>query len=114
MTTTTHDATAVVIAEMLCENTGNHFLDSGGAYGRHHQRNRTAAGESPVDYFRSRPCGQLEIYVQKDGSPDICPTLDLFHFLTDRLDHNSDLQESFDRFAADSEDHHLGVCPTGS
>lgn len=35
--------TKEAIVSQLCENTGIHFLDSGGAYGRHHERNASKA-----------------------------------------------------------------------
>ena len=33
-------ATEKMVFELITENTGQHFLDSGGAYGRHWERNQ--------------------------------------------------------------------------
>jgi hypothetical protein len=67
------------IANMMVTNTGAHFLDSGSAYGRDHERNRAEVGEAdPVDVFGARP----PISVDRWG----LVTLDVFHWLTERLD----------------------------
>jgi hypothetical protein len=62
--------------EMFTENTGKHFLDSGMSDGRHWQQNQKLT----LDDFLARPKATLETeygtYV----------TLDLFHFLNDRLE----------------------------
>ena len=61
--------------EMLTENTGTHFLDSGMDDGRHWQQNQ----KFTVADFLNRPKATLET---EYGT---YPTLDLFHFLNDRL-----------------------------
>lgn len=61
--------------EMMTENTGTHFLDSGMSDGRHWQQNQKM---SEAD-FLARPKATLET---EYGT---YPTLDLFHFLNDRL-----------------------------
>jgi hypothetical protein len=67
------------IASMLVTSTGAHFLDSGSAYGREWERNQAEVGDrDPVEVFRSRP----EITVDRWG----IVTLDVFHWLTRRLD----------------------------
>ena len=48
--------TAEVIADMLRENTGKHFLDSGGAYGRHWERNQDRD-------FSAEPYAEVEFNV---------------------------------------------------
>ena len=40
-----------LIYSMLVENTGSHMLDSGGAYGRHHQRNASKT----IEDFENEP-----------------------------------------------------------
>lgn len=72
--TLTRATTAGVIAAMLTENTGRHMLDSGGAYGRAWQRN---AGMTVAD-FEARPAVTYD--ADYDGL-----SLDLFHFLNERL-----------------------------
>lgn len=69
------------IAAMLTENTGTHFLDSGGAYGRAWQQN---AGKT-VEDFRAKPSATAEIYIREwKGQPsvEILPCVDVFHLLT--------------------------------
>jgi hypothetical protein len=73
------------LTDMMQENTGRSILDSGGAYGRNWERNQG------VD-FAKRPEGSLEFYVRGDDV-DIMPTLDVFHFLRDRLEYNEELDD---------------------
>ena len=74
-------ATDNLICEMLTENTGKHFLDSGGANGRNWQRNQ---GLTP-DVLDSLPSATLEIS-EWDGEYELIPTINLYHFLTQQLD----------------------------
>lgn len=74
-----------VIADMLTENTGRHFLDSGGAYGRNWERNQG----KKIEHFRAQPSATLEIYSwERDGKThyDISPTVNIFHLLHHALD----------------------------
>lgn len=75
------------IAELLTENTGRHFLDSGGAYGRNWERNR---GRD----FAAEPAGNVEFYNHK-GVLEILPELSVFHFLNDRLKYNPELDRQY-------------------
>ncbi|AFU59709.1 hypothetical protein Ngar_c27880 [Candidatus Nitrososphaera gargensis Ga9.2] len=80
------------IADMLKENTGMHFLDSGGAYGRHWQRNQAIAD------FRQLPELSIEIWDDRD----FCISLDVFHYLTSFLELDGlakDLQKQFDDYS---------------
>ncbi len=74
--------TEKVLAEMLTENTGQHLLDSGGAYGRNYERN---AGKT-VETFMAAP----EVQVSDYGV-----SLDLFHYLRKRLTYAPDLDRQF-------------------
>ena len=60
-----------LIKSMLLENTGKHFLDSGGTNGRHHQRNQGVIFEDlkPVE---------VEVWAEND----ICITINLYHYLS--------------------------------
>lgn len=81
--------------EMMTENTGTHFLDSGMSDGRHWQQNQKLT----VTDFLARPKAILET---EYGT---YPTLDLFHFLNDRLTLSSmaqELQTSFEEYVDDS------------
>ena len=73
MATMTTDTVADVVAGMLTEPTGASILDSGGAYGRNWERN---AGMSLGDW-QARP----RAIVDRWG----CITVDVFHYLTERL-----------------------------
>lgn len=104
------------IAEMLLENTGSHFLDSGGAYGRAWQMTRAKYGldgglpnstfhggpghpvKEPVEdeidrvarIMREEPAGHIDdmgsVYV------------DTFHWLVDRLEYDPELDAKYQRF----------------
>lgn len=87
---TTTDATAEKLVEMLQENTGRSFLDSGDHYGRHWQQNQG------VD-FEAQPEGTLEFW-NRNGELDIIPILSVFHFLRDRLEYNEELDEQYREF----------------
>ena len=67
------------------ENTGRHFLDSGSAYGRHWERNHG------ID-FESQPSGSLE-FCNRNGETEILATLNVFHFLKERLEYNPELDQ---------------------
>jgi hypothetical protein len=84
-------ATEQKLYEMFTENTGTHFLDSGMSDGRHWQQNQKLT----LNDFLARPKATLETeygtYV----------TLDLFHFLNDRLtltDKAKELQTDWEAF----------------
>jgi len=87
MTTKTEPTTENKLAEMLQENTGAHFLDSGGTRDRHWQRNQG------VD-FASTPEGKIEWY-KRGEEVDIIATVSVFHFLCARLTYNPGLDRHF-------------------
>lgn len=95
--TTTMNTLTVKIAEMLQENTGRSFLDSGGAYGRNWERNQG------VD-FESQPVGNLEFW-NRNGELDIVPTLSVYHWLKDRLEYNPELDEQYRDYVEDLDIH---------
>lgn len=84
---TTTDATADKLIEMLKENTGKHFLDSGGHYGRNWERNQG------ID-FEKQPEGCIEFW-QHNGELEIVPMLDVYHWLEERLDFNPELDKQY-------------------
>jgi len=85
--TDTTDTTADKLAEMLTENTGRSFLDSGDHYGRNWEHNQGAD-------FEAQPEGRLEVW-QRDGELDILPTVNVYHFLKDRLEYNPELDARY-------------------
>ena len=66
--------TTTLIKKMLKENTGEHFLDSGGAYGRHWEKNKDRD-------FEKEPIAKWDNYGV---------TLSTFHFLKANLDYSED------------------------
>jgi hypothetical protein len=87
--TTEQKKTRKVIAGMMQENTGRHFLDSGGAYGRHWERNQKRN-------FENEPSARLDISARHDG--EISVYINLYHFLAERLEYAPDVQEQFAQF----------------
>jgi hypothetical protein len=84
-----------ILHEMLIENTGAHFLDSGGIYGRHWERNRK------IKDFRKLPIIKIENDI--DG-PYI--SINIFHFLNTFLerDNVSEFLEEYFYKLANSEE----------
>lgn len=87
MNDTTTDKTADKLTKMLQEDTGRSLLDSGDCYGRHWERNQGAD-------FEKQPKSQLE-FGHQDGKLDILPTVNVYHFLKDRLEYNSELDKRY-------------------
>ena len=56
------DKLGTIVSEMLKENTGTHFLDSGGSYGRSWQRNQKR------DFEKEEAC-IVDIRANEDGTP---------------------------------------------
>ena len=82
-----------LVAKMMCENTGAHMLDSGGAYGRHHERNKAMT----VKDWDKTPEAQLEVYVRAVGEKivvDLSAQTNVYHFMTKTLE----LDEYCNRF----------------
>ena len=81
------DRTEKIVAKMLCEDTGIHFMDSGGNAGRHWQRNQTKA-------FTEAP----PVTVDFSGG-HIDTSINLYHWLCDRLDYDPIMQRKFKAFS---------------
>lgn len=79
-----------IIEKMLRENTGSHFLDSGSAYGRNHERNQSRK-------FKSEPAATADF---KYG---VEVTVNLYHWLADRVTFAPNLDKRFQRFCAKEE-----------
>ena len=84
---TTITETDRVLAGMFTENTGRHFLDSGGAYGRNWERNHALT----VEDFLAAPKITADA---RYGCLDV--TLDAFHWLRDRLEYDPKVQRMFE------------------
>ena len=94
MTETETETTEAILAAMLTENTGRHMLDSGGAYGRNWERN----GGKTAEDFLAAPEVLVEVW-ERNGAPVIeYVTLDVFHFLAERLDYAPELDAAMRDF----------------
>ena len=85
-----------ILDEMLKENTGRHMLDSGGAYGRHWERNQGR------DFEKEEAC-VTSIHADEDGTiTELMVMFNLYHFLkahTDSDEVTELLQKQFDEFS---------------
>ena len=90
------DRTEAILAGMLTENTGRSILDSGDAYGRHWQRNQCRD-------FDAEPLGTAQFW-NCDGRVDMCASLNVYHWLSERLLHDEEMQARFDEFAESEPD----------
>lgn len=80
---------------MLKENTGRHMLDSGGAYGRHWERNQ---GKS----FAELPGYSVEFDTYSGHQLEIMVTLQLYHWMCHNLEPDDELQALLDKFAEEN------------
>jgi len=89
MKTQTHTQTEAVILDMLTENTGTHFLDSGGSDGRAWQRNAMKTLED----FKNEP----EAYFEGGEYPEVGKST--FWLLVNNLEHDQGLTAAYHEFA---------------
>jgi len=66
------------IFSMLTENTGSHMLDSGGAYGRHWEKNKK---KTLADFIKEPSVIPYNITDEKKSN-EVCYTISVFHYLT--------------------------------
>ena len=88
MKTATETKTEQVVFDMLTENTGTHFLDSGMDDGRHWQRNQ----KKTLEDFKNEPFCTID---PKYGDSAIS----LFHYMNQYLDFHEELTNTFEEFA---------------
>jgi hypothetical protein len=81
-----------VLVHMMRENCGASILDSGGAYGRAWQRALT-------EDFANRERGSLEVWY-RNGKAEFNPTIDLFSYLSEKLEYDRAMTRAFNKFAA--------------
>lgn len=84
------ETTADVIGSMVVENTGIHFLDSGGEAGRAWQRNR-------VNHPKDRPSCTLE-FREYDGKAEVNVTHNIYHYLTEKVEFDADMDRRFNEY----------------
>lgn len=85
-----NDNTFKVLAEAARYASGTHFLDSGGAYGRHWQKPPIEKKDESVS---------IEVW----GENEILATMETCHFLANTSSHLKHLQERFDEWEGDQE-----------
>lgn len=84
-----------LVYSMLTENTGTHFLDSGGTNGRNWQRN---AKKSMQDFEEE----EEEFYQYDNKYSEIHRNVSVYHFLTNNLELN-DICDDFNQLQNDSD-----------
>jgi hypothetical protein len=94
-------ATCDKLAAMMRENTGASLCDSGGAYGRHHERNQAVVS------FDDRPEGSIEFRKWGDDQLEILATVDVYHFLLERLSYNPRLDHLFGIYCEETDEYGL-------
>ena len=80
-----------IIKQMLTENTGSHFLDSDGTYGRNWQRNQSRD-------FDAEPAVRQSFEVWK-GELCLEASISTYHWMNEFLEFDQDLQEQFLEYA---------------
>ena len=83
------------VEKIMKENTGKHLLDSGGAYGRHWERNQD------ID-FENIPVYEVEVWEN-----DVEITYNLYHYIKNHLRYEHDLSNEFLEYARDSDASYL-------
>lgn len=87
--------TQFVLKEMFCENTGSHFLDSGGAYGRGYDK---ANAVKHLDWMKQDlTVVQVDQYSRND-SYDFYVLKNAYLFLCEHLDYDLDMDQKFHNF----------------
>lgn len=115
-TTTTTNwglSTKDVVKSMLLENTGTHFLDSGGSFGRHWQRNQGHDFEKdPIitaewSYWRDekQSAGQGKLWLSADVS--------LYHWMNEFLEFDPELQDELDAYTEENPHKNWLACSEG-
>lgn len=77
--------TKLIIKQMLTESTGKHFMDSGGAYGRHWQENQKNGIKT----------GKIPVYWSKNDTEktcDIVPIIPIFDYLSKTVEYTKECQ----------------------
>jgi hypothetical protein len=86
------EKTKQILSEMLKENTGVHMLDSGGAYGRHWERNKD------LD-FESQPKSTVDFSYN-----EISASHNVYHWLAERLEYDPVIDAAFQAYCRENSD----------
>lgn len=98
------EVTQFVLKEMFCENTGSHFLDSGGAYGRGYDR---ANAVKHLDWMEQVPAIVQVDWYSRDGSYSFYVLKNAYLFLCEHLDYNLEMDQRFHSFCQSEKIHEL-------
>jgi len=82
--------TEKVLQKMFTENTGKHLCDSGGAYGRHWEKNQGVN-------FENTPFGSTEFWA-RNNELDLCITKSSYHFLNENLEYDEEMGQKLKDF----------------
>lgn len=96
METDTIPTTRDVLRGMFTENTGRHMLDSGGAYGRHWERNQGRQFDNEPHAVISLRWGYIDV------------TYNTYQWLAERVEYDHEMQQEFLAFANQPENEHTG------
>ena len=104
------DAVKKLVYDLLTENTGASLGDSGGAYGRHWERN----SKRTIDDFEKDPEAVLKIDQWDDGKYSAYPEISLYHYLS-RILELDDLCNEFNALPVNDwdSDEYYGVSKAG-
>ena len=89
------NTTEQVIVGMLTENTGSHFLDSGGAYGRHWSRNQTRDFDA-----EPKVRAHFSSYLRESGERYLAlqAHINLYHWMRENLEVDAEMQAWLDDY----------------
>lgn len=93
--------TKEVISDMLKQNTGRSFLDSGGAYGRHYEKSQK------VENFDNTPRIEVEIFENDEELRDVLVTVNVYHFLKNHLEYAPKKDKEFQEYMNNSDKKYL-------
>jgi len=99
--------TATMLKYMLTQDTGQHVLDSGGAYGRAWQRNQGKDFDAEPDAWYEASIYHASYDNEKHMSWDF--TISVYKYLLDRLDYDAETDRAFQIFRATSDEYGYGV-----
>ncbi len=85
------------VFNMLTENTGRHMLDSGGAYGRHWERNQ----DKKLKDFENKPSVTWELEPEAEDTSELNYTISVFHYLTSGWLELDDICKAFNKLSCD-------------
>ena len=88
--------TQFVLKEMFCENTGSHFLDSGGAYGRGYD---SANAIKHLDWMEQKSAVAVVDQYSRDGSYNFYVSKNAYLFLCDKLEYDLEMDQRFHKWS---------------